>query len=366
MMFGSGTMLSFGYTLLTGVILNFINVFLTRKLLLSILDFKQLNSLKFFLIRKEKKAIPFYTKRYIAYAVSFVVIGIGLVFGLTKGVALDTQFVGGAMIKYTYTGEVNAQASEDAALDVTGRPANVQMNEDLATNEKKMVVTLAGNKGLSPEDQSAIEQAIVKANPNAKLELSESYIVEPYIGERAMKRSALALIVSAIFIVIYVWIRFSVMSLSAGIMALIALIHDMAVVLTVFIIAGIPLNDAFVAIALTIIGYSINDTIVVYDRIRENRKMDRQAPLADLVDTSITQTFGRSINTSVTTAVCMLIIYIFSALYGIESIKVFSLPMLFGLISGCYSTICIAGPLWVSWQNRKNGKGKAQNSSATA
>lgn len=367
MIFGSGTMLSFGYTLLTGVILNFINVFFTRKLLLSIVDFKKLNNIKMFRIRKERKTMEFYKKRVIAYAFSIVILGIGLVLSLTKGISLDTGFVGGSILKYTYTGEINEDAISSAANTAVGRPATVQITTDIATDQQKLVLTLAGNKGLSPEEQTALQEAIYKASPNANLELSETFIVEPYIGERLLRKSAIAIALAFIFIIIYVWIRFSVISgLSAGLMALVALFHDVALVVTVFVIFGIPLNDAFVAITLTIIGYSINDTIILYDRIRENRKLDRETPLSQLVDESITQTFARSINTSATTTFCILVILIFAVLYGIESIRVFSLPMFFGLISGCYSSICIAGPLWVSWQNRKNKKGKKLDPSATA
>lgn len=179
---------------------------------------------------------------------------------------------------------------------------------------------------------------------------------KPHIGKKALENSAIAIIFSAVFIVLYIWIRFSVLSgLSAGISAVLALVHDVLMVLFVFGIFRIPLNDAFVAVTLTIIGYSINDTIVLYDRIRENMQLDieRKEPVADLVDRSITETIGRSVNTAFTTVLCVSIVFIFAAVYNIESIKVFSLPMLVGMICGCYSSVCIAGPLWVTWKEHK-------------
>lgn len=119
------------------------------------------------------------------------------------------------------------------------------------------------------------------------------------------------------------------------------------------------MNDAFVAVTLTIIGYSINDTIVLYDRIRENRKNSKkEETLAKLVDRSITETLGRSVNTAFTVVACVFIIYLFSVFYHIESIQVFSLPLLAGMISGCYSSVCIAGPLWVCWEEHKQKKKK--------
>jgi len=153
---------------------------------------------------------------------------------------------------------------------------------------------------------------------------------------------------------VYVWIRFSVMSgLSAGVTAMIALFHDTMVVFFAFVLFGIPLNDAFVAVVLTIIGYSINDTIVIYDRIRENKKKDRKESVVELVNVSTSQTLGRSINTSVATGICVLIIMVASLYFQIDSIVEFSLPMFFGVVTGCYSSICVAGTLWAMWEKRK-------------
>ena len=242
---------------------------------------------------------------------------------------------------------------------------------------------MAGNEGLTPDKQKEILNQLEKVvgqktNSGEKVDqeaneikLSESYVVEPYIGQTALRKSALAIALSGLFIIGYVWVRFKNLSgLSAGVMSVLALVHDIMIVFFAFVWFGIPLNDAYVAVTLTIIGYSINDTIVLYDRIRENRETSKKKDLGELISESITQTLSRSVNTSVTTIICVLSILIFSILYGIESIKVFALPMLFGLISGCYSSVCIAGPLWARWQEykgsqlktlkkRKKGSGKA-------
>jgi preprotein translocase SecF subunit len=124
--------------------------------------------------------------------------------------------------------------------------------------------------------------------------------------------------------------------------------------LITFIVFKIPINDAFIAVALTIIGYSINDTIVIYDRIRENKGLYKNIPCSELVNMSITQSMSRSINTGLATFISIGLVYIFAEIYGIQSIKNFALPMMIGVVSGCYSTIFIAGPLWVMWQNKKN------------
>ena len=179
-------------------------------------------------------------------------------------------------------------------------------------------------------------------------------MVEPYIGAKALRNAGLAIGLALLFIIVYVWVRFSAISgLPAGITAMIALFHDTMVVFFAFVLFGIPLNDAFVAVVLTIIGYSINDTIVIYDRIRENKKNDSKMSVVDLVNISTSQTLGRSINTSMATAICVVVIMVASMYFQIESIIEFSLPMLFGVITGCYSSICVAGTLWAMWEKKK-------------
>jgi preprotein translocase subunit SecF len=160
-------------------------------------------------------------------------------------------------------------------------------------------------------------------------------------------------------IIAYVWYSFRKMSgPSAGVMALIALFHDILIAFFVFVVLRIPINESLVAVILSILGFSINDTIVIYDRIRENERLTSgKMPLADLVDLSINQSLARSINTSLCTFGAVAVAYVFAAIYNIESIKDFTLPMMIGLISGSYSTICLAGPLWVMWKTRKGRSG---------
>ena len=356
MIFGSGTMLSFGYTLLTGVILNLVVVVLSRKLLTGILGFERWNNTKFFLKKKDKKRLHFYKKRWIAFGISIGIMVMGIFLTCLKGVKLDTMFSGGAIMKYSYNNEVDVDASMNAVSKTINRTANIQLTKDLSDNSKKMQVTLAGKEGLSASKQEALYDALKEVNKNSDLKLVESYVVEPYIGKQALENSGIAVLLAMVFITLYVWIRFrSIGGLSAGIMSLIALIHDVAFVFFTFVLFRIPLNDAFVAVTLTILGYSINDTIVMFDRVRENNRLVdyKGQPIDEVVEHSITQTFSRSINTSITTTMCILCILMMAVLFGISSIRVFALPMLFGLISGCYSSVFLAGPLWVVWKKRK-------------
>ena len=356
MVFGSGTMLSFGYTLLTGVILNLIVVLLSKHLLSGILGFDWFNKEKFFLKKKDKKRLHFYKKRWYAFAFSIGVVLIGFVMCFVKGVKLDTMFSGGAILKYSYENTVDKKTSEDAVSKTIDRTATIQFTKDLSNTGKKMVVTLAGKEGLSAQNQDKLYEALKAANPNSNLKLVESYVVEPYIGRQALEDSGIAILLAMIFITLYVWIRFrSIGGLSAGLMSLVALVHDVAFVFFTFVVFRIPLNDAFVAVTLTILGYSINDTIVMFDRVRENnRSIEYKGQgIDEVVEHSITQTFSRSINTSITTTMCIACVLVMAILFGINSIRVFALPMLLGLVSGCYSSVFLAGPLWVRWKLRK-------------
>lgn len=355
MIFGSGTMLSFGYTLLTGVMINFFAaIFISKLLLQSLVLFRPFAKEFLFKPKKERKTIPFFEKRKIAFAASAILLTCGLIVSIMKGISIDTQFAGGAILTYSYDGAINTDEIGDLAESVIDRPVTVQVTSDPATGSQNMVITLAGHESITPEQQQSLNAAL-QEKIGESVALSESYIVEPFIGKKAMTNSAIAIILASIFIVIYVRFRFGAMSgLSAGVSSVIALIHDIFLVLFAFAVFGIPLNDAFVAVTLTIIGYSINDTIVLYDRIRENMVgFGKQKSVGEIVSISTTQVLGRSINTSLATVLCIFIIYIFAVLYGIRSIEVFALPMLFGLVSGCYSSIFIAAPIWASWKSRK-------------
>nr|WP_314458668.1 protein translocase subunit SecF [uncultured Clostridium sp.] len=355
MIFGSGTMLSFGYTLLVGMIVNLlIGVSVSKQLILSLIQSDFWRNDKWFRVRKDKKIIPFYQKKYIFAIISGFVILSGIAGCFFYGVKLDTQFTGGAVLSYSVSEQADTGKIQEAIEKETKRPVTVQIKEDNMTGLKRLSVTLAGNAGMSPEEQKAITDTINSTIGKNDAKLSETFVVEPYIGAKALRNAAAAIVLSLIFIVVYVWIRFSVISgLSAGITAMIALVHDVLVVFFAFVLFQIPLNDAFVAVVLTIIGYSINDTIVIYDRIRENRKHDPKMPVDTLVNVSTSQTLGRSINTSFTTGICVLILMVASIYFHIESIMEFSLPMFFGILTGCYSSICVAGTLWAMWEKKK-------------
>ena len=364
MIFGSGTMLSFGYSLLTGVILNFLCGVVTSKLMIkSLSNYEKLRKPGFYGNgKKTEKVFRFYQNRIKCYLVSLAIFLVGVVCIFTNGVNFDIQFKGGAIINYTYTQEIDTNKAMSVVEDTLGRQCDVQTKSDLTSDSTKLVLNLAGKEGLASADQDKLTNALKEAFPDNNLKLSDVSVVEPFIGKDFAIDSTKAIIFSAILIILYVWFSFrKVSGLSAGVTGLIALLHDVLIVFFAFVVFNIPINDSFIAAALTILGFSINDTIVIYDRIRENKLLyGNKMPIEEIVNKSISQSFTRSLNTNLCTLLSIVVVYIFACVQDIQSIKSFALPMIFGIISGCYSTICIAGPIWVSWQNHKEKKIKGK------
>lgn len=300
--------------------------------------------------------IKFYKHRKIFFTISICLILLGFIAAFINGIQLDIQFKGGTIVKYTYSTTINAEQAEKIVEQAVGKTTNCQLQSNTVKDERMLIVCLASNEALSSQEQEAVTSALTRAYPDAKLVLSESLTVEPFIGKHFFTNGMIAIALSFLLILVYVGLRFkNIGGFSAGTMAIIALFHDVFIVTAVFIIFKIPINDSYIAAILTIIGFSINDTIVIYDRIRENeRLLDKKTPAEELVDISINQSMMRSINTNIAVFLSITIIYIFAQIYDIGSIRNFALPMMFGTISGCYSTICIAGPLWTMWQNHKN------------
>lgn len=301
--------------------------------------------------------LKFYNKRFIFFGISIALIIIGFIASFVSGINLDIQFEGGSVIVYSYKGEININELTENAQEATDLSiSRIQGNYNEALDMKSISINIAGKGTISVKQKTALDKLLIEDERYAANEFSleEELTVDPSIGFEYLSKGIYALLLAAVLIVLFVWYRFRVMSgPSAGIMSLVALLHDVLIVFFAFVVLKIPLNENFIAVMLAIIGYSINDTIVIYDRIRENVKLEQKGiPLADLVDNSLSQTMNRTINTSVTTFLAMLITYIFASIYGIESVQHFALPMMVGIITGFYSSMFIASPLWVAWETR--------------
>ncbi|HEY8350654.1 MAG TPA: protein translocase subunit SecF, partial [Clostridia bacterium] len=280
-------------------------------------------------------------KKYYYFALSLVILIVCIVGFLTNGVVLDIQFQGGTIMQIEMPDDnFDTELAADIVKTAIGKTATVNKSSTFnAENEDEriylMVLNIASEETLTEDERTVVIDALreeFNIAENANINVNS---VEPFIGEEFRMNAVKAIVISSVLIVLYVWLRFrSMHGLSAGVFAVLALIHDIMVMFTAYIIFRIPLNDSFVAAMLTIIGYSINDTIVIYDRIRENTKLMRKASYKELVNKSVLQSLSRSINTSVTTLIAVLTLLVFSVIYNIQSIREFTLPLVIGIISG--------------------------------
>lgn len=306
-----------------------------------------------------KKTIDFFGKRKVFFAISLVLIAVIAVCTVVMGVELSINFKGGTILTYSFDGSIDHAGVQEEIGSVTGLKAVVTEGEDFATKKKTLNISLASNNGLTADKQFELTNALQERYADNGLELLSSSDVKPDAGQEFFVKCMVAVLLAFVVTVIYIAFRFKRISgWSAGVFAIIGLVHDVIMVFGAFVLFGYEINANFMAVVLTILGYSINDTIVVYDRIRENKKnLGRSVSVEELVNVSITQCIGRTINTSITTISAMLCVSIVASIYGITSILSFSTPLIIGMISGCYSTICIVCPLWVMWQKR-NKKSK--------
>lgn len=363
MYFGSGAILSFAYTLLFGIIMNFAaGVTATKLMTMSIVqnDWAKKPSLflgKRAIDKKEVKIYPFFKHRKIYYTISACIMTIGIIMTFINGITLDIQFKGGTLLKYAMSETIELDPNGAANLveqALNGRITTGQITTDFATGEKRLVLSMAGGMAMSNEELRQVTESLKQQYPEQEFELDSTNNVSPFFGQKFLKNAIISISLSAVLIILYVWYSFrKIHGLSAGVMSLVALLHDVFVAFFTFTIFRIPIGDSFVAVALAILGYSINDTIVIYDRIRENTRNSKNMPIEDIVDKSISQSFTRSLNTNLAVFTSLVILYVFAALNGLDSIVSFALPMAIGSVSGCYSTICIVGPLWSSWEKRK-------------
>lgn len=364
----AGTVYSFGFTLLTSVLLNFVfGVWATRVMIRGAVHCKALRTPWLYGGKKDGTAeyktphINFIDNRKKFYTFSCALIAIVLVFCAVFGVKMDVEFKGGSMVTLSYEGDVDLPSLKSEIGSQLGQSdLTLQTGSDISGNQT-LTVTLPGSQTLTTEQLDDMLTAINEAHPENNFEQNEVSNVNATIGKEFLFKSLVALVAACVLILAYVAFRFrKIGGLKAGSTAIVALLHDMFVVFGVFVILRIPLNGNFIAAVLTILGYSINDTVVIYDRIRENSALysKKQMGLAELVNLSVNQSFSRSLMTSITTCLALGVVCVVSVIYRLDSIYTFAFPLLFGMVSGVYSTICIATPLWVDWKSKKKAAKK--------
>lgn len=289
-------------------------------------------------------------KTKIWFLCSLIVIAVGMGFLAVNGLNYGIDFAGGTLLQVDLKQPVNA-------VEVRGI-AEKYAKDVLVSAVDSTSVSIRSSE-LSSDQSGKIDQ--LKDEMNKKYNLKEdswsTEIVGPSIGNELRQKAVYALLAAAAAMLIYVAIRFEI---RFGVAAVLALVHDILVTLSVYAILQIPVNSSFIAAVLTIVGYSINDTIVIFDRIRENMKSMRRVSYEELADVSITETMARSINTVLTTLFTITAVYFI----GVSAVKELALPLIIGIISGCYSSIFIASPIWVLWKNADKRKKSAASANA--
>ncbi len=340
----SGGIKGFAQTLALGIVLSmFTALFVTRQILYALYGVG-IRAPKFYGVQKERKVIPFLAKRRLCFVISIAAVVLGFVtMGIQAGMghgalAYSLEFQGGTSTTVPFTQDLSIEEIEQQVkplvAEVTG-DQEIQTQKVQGSNE-----VIIKTKELSLEQRQALNEALA-----AKFSLDATQIsaesISSTISSEVRRDAVVAVVIGIICMLLYIWFRFKDIRFAGS--AVIALIHDVLVVLTFYAILRISVGNTFIACMLTIVGYSINATIVIFDRIRENLgNKKRKDDLQELVDMSITQTLSRSINTSLTTFIMVAVLFVM----GVASIRDFALPLMAGIICGAYSSVCITGALW--------------------
>ena len=356
---GSGSIVGFAQTLTLGICLSMFTAIVITKALLKAFVAAGIKDPKFFGVAKQRKTIDFLSKRGLFFGISGLVIAAGLVFMLAvnggnanRGHSLNysLEFLGGTQTVVPFEQNYELEEINDLMVadieKITGS-ANVVTTKVQGSNEVIFkTVTL-----------NADQRAELNNYFNEKFGIDKETIktesISSTISKEAQRETIIAVVVACICMLIYIWFRFK--DIRFGASSVLALTHDVLVTLAFYAIAYVSVGSSFVACMLTIVGYSINATIVIFDRIRENLK--EAAPrtaLKDIVNDSITTTLSRSIFTSLTTFIMVVALYIF----GVSSIKEFAIPLMVGIVCGTYSSICLAGSMWFVFKNKFSKKEK--------
>ena len=366
----TGTIYAFGYTLLVGVLLNFVfGVGATRLMIRGAVGVRALHKPWLFGAKSNelvpvqesqpeaKRDVTGKRKVFMSFAAALLVV-IFVCAGVF-GVKLDTSFTGGAIITLGYEGELDVNAFTEQAQQILGTDhLTVRTGNNAATGAQTVTVNMPGTDTVTVEqvqDLTAKMDEAFKDNAIEQLSLSN---VSPTMGSKFLRKSLVAVVFALVLILIYVAIRFSkIGGLTGGAMAIVALIVDLSVVFGAFVFMRAPLDGNFIAAMLTILGYSINDTVVLYDRIREDRTLaGKKMPFDQLVNLSINQSMRRTIITTVTTVMALAVLCTVAKVYGLNSVFTFAFPLMMGMISGVFTSLCISTSCWVSWELRKGKK----------
>lgn len=353
---GSGTVKGFASTLALGIILSMITALFVTRFIMNCFYSIGLESEKLYGKKVEKKPIQFLQKRKIFFAISAIMIVIGIVgMGMNKSKIGDIfnyglDFKGGTSTNVTFNEDMSL---EDISSKVV--PVVESVTKDASTQTQKVQGTnqvIIKTRTLSKDEREQLNQSLV-----SKFGVDESKITAESISgavSAEMRMDAIwATIIATVLMLFYIWFRFRDIRFAAS--SVFALIHDVLVLIACYAVFRWSVGSTFIACILTIVGYSINATIVIFDRIRENMKqLPKKTSKEDILNISITQTLTRSINTSLTTFIMVFVLYIL----GVSSIREFALPIMVGVVCGTYSSVCLASAFWYILSGKEKKKGK--------
>lgn len=347
---GSGTVKGFAQTLALGIVLSMFTALVITKLIMKAMYAAGVKNVTLYGVGKEKKVINFLSKKAVFFTVSLAVIVAGfVVMGVNKassGKALNysLEFVGGTSTNVLFNEDIAIETIDADIVPmieaITG-DGNVQTQKVAGTNE-----VIFKTRTLTVEEREQLKNTVVERFA-VDAEKITSETISSTISSEMQSDAVIAILIATVCMLIYIWFRFK--DIRFGASAVLALVHDVLVVLAFYAVAKVSVGSTFIACMLTIVGYSINATIVIFDRIRENTAvMGKKEELKDVVNKSISQTLSRSIFTSLTTFFMVASLYVF----GVTSIREFALPLMVGIVCGTYSSVCITGALWYVFRTK--------------
>lgn len=347
---GSGTIKGFAQTLGLGIVVSMFTALVITKSIMKAMYAAGLKKVSLYGIGKESKAIAFLSRRKVFFAVSLAIIAAGfIVMGVNKssgGSALNysLEFVGGTSTNVTFNEDMTIEKIDQDIVPlieaITG-DGNVQTQKVAGTNE-----VIFKTRTLTVAEREQFKDTMVN-NFSADAEKITAETISSTISSEMQSDAVVAILVATACMLLYIWFRFK--DIRFGASAVLALVHDVLVVLAFYAAAKVSVSSTFIACMLTIVGYSINATIVIFDRIRENMAlMGKKDSLEDVVNDSVSKTLSRSIFTSLTTFFMVASLYIF----GVTSIREFALPLMVGIVCGTYSSVCITGALWYVFRTK--------------
>ncbi|MCL1880894.1 MAG: protein translocase subunit SecF [Oscillospiraceae bacterium] len=363
----AGAIYAFGYTLLLGVILNFLfGVFFARVMTYSLIKYKSLRKVSLYggykndthkaeLESKDKPAYDAVSNRKKFLVAPIIIAAVSIVLTFVIGIQVAIEFRGGTILSYTFEGELDTDAVQEAVEEHDVGTVNVRFGTAFGSELDNVTIEFASREGLTAEVQREISQSLAETFAENDLRTAGSQDVNPTMGRTFFLKCLVAVIFAFLVLMVYVALRFrKIGGWSAGAFTILALSINVVVVYSVFVFFRFPIDANFIAVILAVLCYSINDTLVVFDRIRENRTLHgNKKGYAELVNLSVKQSFTRSLNTTITTCVAMLTICVVALVTGIGSMLTFAFPLLIGLMFGFVTSLFISGPMWTAWQNRK-------------